>query len=572
MNTLKRLGIALWRTLLDQGDLIAMQVLLPPVAGAISKHVRLAVTGTHIPHEGPSRLVSYRQAVTRTMDGAVLDGEAPGTWAKYAIPKGLPAEEGERRMAIENQAHSVEECSFVIKEGYGKGTKTLVYAGTATYKIDGESHFGRVAVHFHEADKAGPHYDLVCEGVPTGTERWELAIHSGQCKGRYAFVDASGAMSSVDNEGRLIARMKDRGVRLEKPNYRLKDRAWLESEVRANPGRYNVTRKYDGALVNGAGREGRLYLHSHREGGETYYDRFPQIEYLANDSRLLSCRLLFPRADFEFLIQGEIVHRDGAARAGGLCNSHPEKAVAYQQEHGEADLYVWDCLSYHGKDLSPLPHRERHVYAARLVEELRPYSNRIHLAEEMPASGDPAVFYDRVVSDRRGLPYSEGIVVEDNNDPTGAGWFKVKQSDLADFELVQVLPGAGGKFTTSAGALVVRDPISGTHSRVGSFKVNDQTRQYIFDHRAELEGSVVRIEAMEKTTDGAAPRRPVRRFPSRQEPGQRRHHCHTDGLTGNREARSLGLLLTRVARPQFGRPGQSNLHRKSPGKSQKDVL
>ena len=48
MNPLKRLGIALWRTLLDQGDLIAMQVLLPPVAGAISKHVRLAVTGTQI--------------------------------------------------------------------------------------------------------------------------------------------------------------------------------------------------------------------------------------------------------------------------------------------------------------------------------------------------------------------------------------------------------------------------------------------------------------------------------------------------------------------------------------------
>src|ERR1039458_9833059 len=90
MNPLKRLGIALWRTLLDQGDLIATQILLPPVAAAISKHVRLAVTGTHIPHEGPSRLASYRQAVTRTMDGAVLDGEASGTWAKYAIPRGLP--------------------------------------------------------------------------------------------------------------------------------------------------------------------------------------------------------------------------------------------------------------------------------------------------------------------------------------------------------------------------------------------------------------------------------------------------------------------------------------------------
>jgi hypothetical protein len=503
MNTLKRLGIALWRTLLDQGDLIAMQVLLPPIAGAISKHVRLAVTGTHIAHEGPSRLASYRQAVTRTVDGAVLDGEAPGTWAKYAIPKGLPCEEGERRMAIENQAHSVEEKSFVIKEGYGKGTKTLVYAGTATYKIDGESQFGRVAVHFHQADKAGPHYDLVCEGVPAGTERWELALHSGPFKGRYAFVDASGALSGGEyNEGRLVTRMRDRGVRLEKPNYRLKDRAWLETEVRANPGRYNVTRKYDGALVNGAGREGRLYLHSHREGGETYYDRFPQIEYLANDSRLLSCRLLFPRADFEFLIQGEIVHPDGAARAGGLCNSHPEKAVAYQQEHGEADLYVWDCLSYHGKDISQLPHRERHVYAARLVEELRPYSDHIHLAEEMPAGGDPAVFSDRVISDRRGLPYSEGVVVKDMNDPTGCTFLKVKSSDLDDFELVQVLPGNGGRFATSAGALKVRDPATGTTSKVGSFKVNDQTRQYIYDHRDELAGATVRIEVMEKNPSG----------------------------------------------------------------------
>ena len=503
MNPLKRLGIALWRTLLDQGDLSATQILLPPIAGAISTRVRIAATGTHIPHEGPSRLASYRRAVTRTVDGAVLDGEAPGTWAKYAIPKGLPAEEGERRMAIENQAHSVEERSFVIEEGYGKGTKTLVYAGTATYKIDGESHFGRVAVHLHEADKAGPHYDLVCEGVPAGTERWELALHSGPLKGRYAFVDASGALSSGEyNEGRLVTRMKDRGVRLAKPDYRLKDRAWLATEVRANPGRYNVTRKYDGALVNGAGREGRLYLHSRREGGETYYDRFPQIEYLANDSRLLSCRLLFPRADFDFTVQAELVHADGAARVGGLCNSAPEKAQAYQEAHGASSLFVWDCLNYHGKDISGLPYRERRVYAARLVEELRPYSDHIHLAEEMPAGMDPAVFYDRVISDRRGLPYSEGVVVKDNNDPSGAGWFKVKTSDLEDYELVQVLPGKGGKFATSAGAIEVRDPATGTTSKVGSFKVNDQTRQYIYDHRDELAGATVRIEVMEKNPSG----------------------------------------------------------------------
>ena len=189
----------------------------------------------------------------------------------------------------------------------------------------------------------------------------------------------------------------------------------------------------------------------------------------------------------------------------------------------------------------------RYSETGRIRALLRPSSNRIQVVDEVPADGAPAVFYDRVVSDRRGLSYSEGVVVKDNNDPTGAAWFKVKTSDLEDFELVQVLPGNGGKFTTSAGAVEVRDPISGTHSRVGSFKVNDQTRQYIYDHRDELAGATVRIEVMEKNPSGTQPRRPVRRFPPRQEPTQRSHRCHADGLKGNREAGPLGLLLTRVA-------------------------
>jgi hypothetical protein len=396
--------------------------------------------------------------------------------------------------------------SFVIKEGYGKGTKTLVYAGTATYKIDGESQFGRVAVHFHQADKAGPHYDLVCEGVPTGTERWELALHNGPFKGRYAFVDASGALSSGEyNEGRLVTRMRDRGVRLEKPNYNLKDRAWLETEVRANPGRYNVTRKYDGALVNGAGREGRLYLHSHREGGETYYDRFPQLEHLSNDSRLLSCRMLFPVAAFEFTAQAELVHADGAARVGGLCNSAPEKAQAYQEAHGLASLFVWDCLNYHGKDISGLPYRERRIYATRLVEELRPYSDHIHLAEEMPAGGDPVAFYDKIIGDRRGLPYSEGVVVKDLNDPTGTTWFKVKARPDFDWEIAPdgIVPGSG-KYAGSAGAIRVQHPETGARSELGSVAISDAERLWIWQHRTELEGhAVAKFEAMEITEAGA---------------------------------------------------------------------
>src|ERR1035441_2515358 len=69
-------------------------------------------------------------------------------------------------------------------------------------------------------------------------------------------------------------------------------------------------------------------------------------------------------------------------------------------------------------------------------------------------------------------------------------------------ELVRVIPGGGGKFATSAGAIEVRDPATGTTSKVGSFKVNDQTRQYIYDHRDELAGATVRIEVMEKNPSG----------------------------------------------------------------------
>jgi hypothetical protein len=64
------------------------------------------------------------------------------------------------------------------------------------------------------------------------------------------------------------------------------------------------------------------------------------------------------------------------------------------------------------------------------------------------------------------------------------------------------LPGNGGKFATSAGTLEVCDPVTGTTSKVGSFKVNDETRQYIYDHRDELAGATVRIEVMEKKPSG----------------------------------------------------------------------
>jgi hypothetical protein len=506
MNPLKRLGIALLKTLVDQGDLIATQVLLPPVSGAIQSRLCQVATGSPIPPQGRARLATYRGLVTVTVDGAAVDGAVPGAWAKYAIPKGLPAEEGERRMAIENQPHRVDDFDGIIAEGYGKGPKKLVYSGTVAVKIDGETSLRKINIHRHEAERAGAHYDLVCEGVPMNTERWELNIPNGPFKGRYAFVDASGALSTGEyNEGRLITRMRDRGVRLDKPGYRLRDRAWLESEVRRDPSRHSVERKYDGGLVNAVvdQRTARMYLRSHREGGDTYYDRFPGLEYLENASPLLSCRLAFPKPEISALFRAELVHPDGAARVGGLSNSMPDKSQQYQREHGDAELYVWDVAEYKGKDVSALPYRERRAICKKLVAELKPYCKNIHLAEAAPGGSDAVAFYEKVINDRRGLPYSEGVVVKDLNDPSGRTWFKLKPRDFFDWSIAEVVEGTG-KYAATAGAIVVEHPETGARSELGSLAVADAERQWIWDHRTRLEGhAVAKFEAMEITDAGA---------------------------------------------------------------------
>ena len=80
--------------------------------------------------------------------------------------------------------------------------------------------------------------------------------------------------------------------------------------------------------------------------------------------------------------------------------------------------------------MSALPYRERRGICKELVTELKPYCKNVHLAEAAPNGSDAVAFYERVIGDRRGLPYSEGVVVKDLNDPSGQTWFKVKPRDF----------------------------------------------------------------------------------------------------------------------------------------------
>ena len=226
---------------------------------------------------------------------------------------------------------------------------------------------------------------------------------------------------------------------------------------------------------------------------------------MENSSRLFSCRLLFPKPEISAVFRGELVHPNGAAKVGGLSNSMPDKAQQYQREHGDAELYVWDVAEYKGKDVSALPYRERRVICRQVVDELKPYCKNVHLAEAAPDGMDVIAFYEKVIHDPRGLPYSEGVVVKDLNDPSGGVFFKTKPKEQLDWRIAPggIVEGAG-KYAGSAGAIVVEHPETGARSELGSLAVPDAERQWIWDHRAQLEGhAVAKFEAMEITDAGA---------------------------------------------------------------------
>jgi ATP-dependent DNA ligase len=112
-------------------------------------------------------------------------------------------------------------------------------------------------------------------------------------------------------------------------------------------------------------------------------------------------------------------------------------------------------------------------------------------------------FYEHIISDPRGLPYSEGIVLKPIGEAAGGRWLKVKNRDCEDLIVVSVsdsLPGT--KYHDSVAVMVVEDPRSGGRGEVGSFAISDAERQWIWDHREELVGAVAKVQVMAMTDFG----------------------------------------------------------------------
>ncbi|MGA2475248.1 MAG: hypothetical protein ABSF73_01365 [Terriglobia bacterium] len=525
MNPLANLALSVGQTLLHEAGRLLFGI-------ALGRAKELLRTPQQL---GTRQLALNRALQKKAVDGALLAGPRTGKeYAKFTLKKGLPTDQRPRTMAVENEPHSVDDFNGVIKEGYGKGEKRLIYSGTGVIKVGGSRQLGKINVHEHDAEKAGFHYDFVAEGVDPHTEFFEVNIANGVLKGRYAFRQA------FEENHYLVVRLKDDSVLVEKPDIHLKPPEFLKT-IRQSDRPVSVEWKDDGSLANVAIHNLRAVYRSHRPEGEPYYDKLPAIEDLRNRSPVWLARRLFPGPEQEgTVLRGELHHPDGAARVGGILNALPEKSIKIQQERGPVEFYAWDIAKFKGRDVNQMPYGQRRELYEAVIEEVRLFNRHLHIVPAMPEGGDPVEFYRAIIHDARGLPWSEGVVVKYQDSPNQ--WFKVKANDTLDVRVIRCLEGAG-KFAASLGAMVVEGP-TGVQSEIGSFQLTNEQRQWIWDHRDVLTGQIAEVRALTVNESGAIRAGVFVRFhPSRSEQGLLLYSESLAGSTDPDESRQMMFRL-----------------------------
>ena len=183
-----------------------------------------------------------------------------------------------------------------------------------------------------------------------------------------------------------------------------------------------------------------------------------------------------------------------------------------------------------------MPYGVRRQLYEGVIEEIRLFNTHFHVVPTMPQDGDPVKFYQAIINDPRGLPYSEGVVVKYKD--AVDQWFKVKANDTLDVKVVRCIEGTG-KFAGSLGAMLVEGP-TGVESEIGSFQLTNEQRQWIWDHRDVLTGQIAEVRAMKVNESGAIRAGVFVRFhPSRSEAGLL---MYAESLAGGDEEESRSTV------------------------------
>jgi bifunctional non-homologous end joining protein LigD len=324
--------------------------------------------------------------------------ERNGALASWAVPKGVPLEPGEQRLAVHVEDHPLSYATFageIPKGQYGAGTVEIWDEGT---------------------------YELVEEKPDGGLT---VRLHGKRLEGLWTLVPAS---LNGDAKNWLILKKREQGSAAAEPRraqgrYTPMMATLAERVPHGEDWRYEV--KWDGFRALCYVSRGRAELLSRNDNDLT--KRFPAVAAALPDAVV-----------GDAVLDGELVALDKTGKA---------TFSAIQQGSETTQLYVFDVLEIGGVPVIGLPFTERRE---RLAAILRP-TGTVRLSETFD-DGD-ALFE---AAQEQGL---EGIVAKRARSSYQPGkrnrdWLKVKTRHRQEFVVAGYTKGQGRR-ASSFGSLIL---------------------------------------------------------------------------------------------------------------------
>lgn len=121
----------------------------------------------------------YMQHHVSSVDHYDLRLETPDGYLSWAVPRGLPTQDREVRLAVQTPTHNLDYMKEgIIHEGYGAGVVQCYDHGTFSWKDEPGTN-GRYSFYLQSTRVMDGHYSL----IPTETEKQYLLVkHSGQVR------------------------------------------------------------------------------------------------------------------------------------------------------------------------------------------------------------------------------------------------------------------------------------------------------------------------------------------------------------------------------------------------------
>jgi bifunctional non-homologous end joining protein LigD len=368
-----------------------------------------------VPATGNSFVIQKHRATRLHYD---LRLEKDGALPSWAVPRGLPTQRGDRRLAVQTEDHPLEYGSFegeIPKGHYGAGSVRIFDNGT--YELV-ERTDKKVSFKLHGHRYRGQEYHL----VKTRTD-WLIFLASAQ---DVPLIESPPTFSPMLAEG---------------GHEPFDDPSW-----RFEP-------KLDGvrSLVYTDTESTRLVSRSGRDQTATY----PELGTLHEIVHSVNC-----------VLDGEIVATDEEGRASfealqSRINLHSAAEIKRAREQVPVVLVAFDILWFEGEDLTGLPLEERRKRMEAAVEK---DPARLDLAYYVDGRGlefteaARKLELEGVMAKKLGSKYLQGRRTSD--------WRKIKLLNRQDCVILGWTPGQKGR-AGSFGALLVGAYVDGELRWIG---------------------------------------------------------------------------------------------------------